>query len=181
MAALFMVGIFVALLLTDILVRKLQTQKQEAALQVPASEAALPYNLNYENVALPGGLFFHKGHTWAKLDTTGNVKIGLDDFAQKVIGKIDDIKLRKVGDTVYRGEKFFTINQGKRQAIFTSPVDGVIESSNQEIDTDPMTLKNDPYEKGWIYSVKPTNLTDNIKLLSVAEDAKNWLKNTEIN
>ncbi len=178
MAALFMVGIFVALLLTDIIVRKFQTQRQEAIVEIPAGkEDALPFNLSYENVAVPGGLFFHKGHTWAKLDAIGNVQVGVDDFAQKIIGKIDDIKLRKVGDTVFRGEKFFTIQQGKRQAIFTSPVDGVIDSYNKEISNDPMALKNDPYEKGWIYSVKPTNLNDNIKFLSVAEEAKNWLKN----
>ena len=60
MAALFMVGIFVALLLTDILVRKFQTQKQEAALEVTAAtKTALPFDLNYEHVSLPGGIFFH--------------------------------------------------------------------------------------------------------------------------
>ena len=178
MAALFLVGIFVALLLTDILVRKIQTNRQEATAEISAGEEnALPFNLNYENVALPGGLFFHKGHTWAKLEPSGNVQVGVDDFAQKIIGKIDNISLRKVGETVYRGEKFFTIKQGRRQAIFTSPVDGMIESSNEEIEGDPMMLKDDPYEKGWVYSVKPTNLNDNIKFLSVAEEAKIWLKN----
>ena len=79
MAALFMVGIFVALLLTDILVRKYQTTTQEAALTIPVGlEANLSFDLNYENVAMPGGIFFHGGHTWAKLDAIGNVQIGLN-------------------------------------------------------------------------------------------------------
>ena len=37
---------------------------------------------------LPGGLFVHGGHTWAKLDASGAVQVGLDDFAQKLIGRV---------------------------------------------------------------------------------------------
>jgi glycine cleavage system H lipoate-binding protein len=175
MAALFMVFLLLAFLVADIIYRKVQAQK--ATVQVPAVEKApIPYDLQLEKLALPGGLFFHRGHTWAKLDTSGNVKVGLDDFVQKIIGRIDGIKPKKVGDSISQGDKIFTIEQGKRKAEFNSPVDGVIYSINQEIVSNPKGIKENPYENGWIYSIKPTNLPTNIKSLSVAEDAMNWLK-----
>jgi glycine cleavage system H protein len=175
MAALFMVFLLVAFLVTDIIYRRLQAKKVTVA--SPAAERiTIPFDLQLEKLVLPGGLFFHQGHTWAKLDTSGAVKVGLDDFVQKIIGRIDGIKPRKIGDSIFQGEKLVTIQQGKRKAEFNSPVDGVIDSINEEIVNNPKVIKENPYEKGWIYSIKPTNLPTNIKSLSVAEDALAWLK-----
>jgi len=175
MAALFMVFLLVAFLVTDIIYRRVIAKK--VMVEAPAVERIpIPFDLQLEKLALPGGLFFHQGHTWAKLDTTGNVKVGLDDFVQKIIGRIDGIKPRKVGDSIFQGDKLFTIQQGKRKADFNSPVDGVIDSINEEIVTNPKAIKENPYEMGWIYSIKPTNLPTNIKSLSIAEDALAWLK-----
>ena len=175
MAALFMVFLLVAFLVTDIVYRRIRAKKATAT--APVSERIpIPFDLQLEKLALPGGLFFHQGHTWLKLDTSGSVKVGLDDFVQKVIGRIDKIKPRKIGDSIFQGEKLVTIQQGKRKAEFNSPVDGVIDSINEEIVSNPKGIKENPYEKGWIYSIKPTNLPTNIKSLSVAEDALAWLK-----
>lgn len=175
MAALFIVFLLVAFLVTDIIYRKIQAKK--ATVQVPVvAKAPIPFDLQPGKLALPGGLFFHRGHTWAKLDPSGNIKVGLDDFVQKIIGRIDAIKPRKVGDSISQGDKIFTIEQGKRTAEFNSPVDGVIDSINEEIVSNPGVIKENPYESGWIYSIKPTNLSTNIKSLTIAEDALTWLK-----
>jgi len=176
MAALFMVFLLVAFLVLDIVYRKFQAR--EVAVESPATEKApFRFDLPLEKLALPGGLFFYPGHTWAKLDAAGTVKVGLDDFVQKVIGRIDAIAPRKVGDTVFQGEKLITIQQGKRKADLNSPVDGVIDSINEAVINHPAAIKENPYEKGWIYTIKPTNLPGNIKSLSIADEALAWLKN----
>lgn len=175
MSAIFILLTFVLFIIANVIVRKIKTKK--ANKKSINSGTNIPFSLKVEDLVLPTGLFFHPGHTWAKIDVSGKIKVGLDDFAQKIFGKIDGIKLRKVGDTINRGERIFTVKQGKRQAAFNSPVDGIITSINEEVTNDPSVLKDNPYEKGWIYSIKPTNLATNIKSLSVAEDAMNWLKN----
>ena len=175
MAALFMVFLLVAFLVTDIIYRRVVSKRLTKT--APLTEKIpIPLDLQLEKLALPGGLFFHQGHTWAKLETSGNIKIGLDDFIQKIIGRIDSIKPKKVGDSIFQGDKIFTIKQGKRKAEFNSPVDGVIDSINEEIINNPKGIKENPYDMSWIYSIKPTNLPSNIKSLSVAEDALAWLK-----
>ncbi len=177
MAALFMVFTFVMFLIADIIVRKIQEKRAVATANVSAEkELNIPFGLKIEDLALPGGLFFHQGHTWARIDASGKIKVGLDDFAQNVLGRIDGVKLRKVGETVSRGEKIFSVKQGKRNADFNAPVDGMISSINEELVNNPTVLKDNPYEKGWIYSINPTNLANDIKSLSVSEEATNWLK-----
>jgi glycine cleavage system H protein len=177
MAALFMVALFLFFLATEIVVRKIQTRSELATASVPAFEPTIPFGIKVEELALPGGIFFHSGHTWAGIDSAGDIKVGIDDFAQNILGRIDGLKLRKVGDSINRGEKIFSVQQGGKKAEFNAPVDGVISSINEEVVSNPTLLKENPYEKGWIYSIKPTNLANNIKSLSIAEDAKNWLKN----
>lgn len=180
MAALLMVFTFVAFLMTDIVVRKVQKSRALASANlVNETGFAIPYGLKVEDLALPGGIFFHEGHTWAGIDAGGKIKVGLDDFIQKVLGRIDGIKASKVGAVIHKGEKIFSLVQGKRTADFHSPVDGVISSINEEVINNPAVLKENPYEKGWIYAIKPTNLAQDIKSLSIAEEAMNWIK-TEV-
>ena len=178
MAALMMVLTFVAFLMTDIIVRRVQTKRAVATANlVTETGFTIPFGLKVEDLALPGGLFFHQGHTWAGLDASGKIKVGLDDFVQKILGRIDGIKPIKIGAHINRGEKIFSLVQGKRKADFHSPVDGVISSINEEVISNPAVLKENPYEKGWIYAIKPTNLAHDIKSLSIAEEARSWLKN----
>ncbi|MDW7678925.1 MAG: hypothetical protein SCK70_00045 [bacterium] len=178
MAALLMVFTFVAFLMTDIIVRKFQRSRAIATANLEADTGfAIPYGLKVEDLAVPGGVFFHDGHTWAGLDTDGKIKVGFDDFIQKILGRIDGIKPYKVGATVNRGEKIFSLVQGNRKADFYSPIDGVISSINEEVINNPSLLKENPYEKGWIYSIKPTNLAQDVKSLSIADEARNWIKN----
>ncbi len=177
MAALFMVFLFLAFLVTDLIIRKIQSGEKPALSTVGAvHQPAVPIEINPNEIALPAGLFFHRGHTWAKLDISGKVFIGIDDFLQKIIGRIDKVKTPKVGEIVARDEKLFAVQQGERSVSFVSPVDGVIESINEEALKNIETLKKEPYEKGWLLSIKPTNLTENIKTLLIAEDARNWVK-----
>jgi glycine cleavage system H lipoate-binding protein len=178
MAALFMVFLFLLFLVTDIVVRRLQTATEvSASLATQASGSVIPISIGVEDLNLPEGVFFHPGHTWAHLGVSGQMKVGLDDFSQKILGRIDAIKSKKIGDRVRQGDSIVTIKQGKRQAEFRSPVDGVIDSVNEELLSKPESMRKNPYEAGWIYSIKPTNITENIKSLRIADDAASWIKN----
>jgi glycine cleavage system H protein len=177
MSAILLVVTFALFLFVDVIVRKVQAKQATAAAAKSAtSESPVPFGLSAEELALPGGLFFHKGHTWAGIDASGKVKVGLDDFSQKIFGRIDSVSVKKSGESIARGENVFTVKQKEKQAVFNSPVDGIIDSVNEEVVKNPKVLKDNPYETGWIYSIKPTNLAHDIKTLSVAEEAMTWLK-----
>jgi glycine cleavage system H protein len=171
MVAIFVVLTIVAFLTTDLIYQRVQRHKAAA---VAPQTANRPKVFSPESIALPGGLFFHPGHTWASIMRTGLVKIGLDDMMQKLVGPIDGIQLKRVGDKIKQGEPVIAIRQGNRTMALVAPVDGVVSALNNEVVKDTSLLKQDPYTRGWLYQVKPTNLTKNITVLKIAESAKAW-------
>lgn len=125
---------------------------------------------------IPMGVFFHKGHTWANLLFSGHVKVGMDDFARRIIGKVEAIYLPDIGQQVRQGEKLFTVRQSKKEAVFRSPIDGTIIDSNKKLTVHPDILKSDPYLEGWVCVLKPSNFCENLKNLKIAKDAAAWFK-----
>jgi len=149
--------------------------KEKAGEAVPAMRAALvPVAL--PEFRLPGGLFYHGGHTWAHLTPSGEAQIGLDDFAQGIIGRIDRIELPRPGTLLRQGEKAFTVVQGSKKIDFVSPVDGIVSAAHDDVNADTGRIKKDPYHSSWLLAAMPTNLTHNIKKLKIAGVAAAWLE-----
>jgi len=131
----------------------------------------------YEPYRIPGGLFFHSGHTWAHLEFSGPAKIGMDNFANRTLGRIDGIEVHQAeGAPVKQGEKLFSVTQGAKKIDFVSPLDGVLQSVNERIKTAPGDVKKDPYAQGWILAVQPTNFNQNVKRLKFGNEAFDWMK-----
>ena len=124
---------------------------------------------------LPGGLFVHSGHTWAKLDSTGAVQVGLDGFAQGILGRVDRFELPPDGATLRQGDPAFAVLQGGKRIEFVSPVDGVVCAVNERINVDPAAARKEPYEKGWAFMIRPSNLSQNLKKLRIGAEAAAWL------
>ena len=124
---------------------------------------------------LPGGLFVHGGHTWAKLDSSGAVQVGLDGFARGILGRVDRFELPPDGATLRQGEPAFAALQSGKRIEFVSPVDGVVCAVNERINVDPAARK-EPYEKGWAFMIRPSNLSQNLKKLRIGAEAAAWLE-----
>ena len=121
------------------------------------------------------GLFLHKGHTWAKLDPSGAVRVGLDAFARGILGKVDRFELPAEGTTLRQGEPAFAAIQAGKKIEFVSPVDGVVCAVNLPINDDLQAAKKEPYGKGWTFAVRPSDFTRNLKKLRLGAEASEWL------
>lgn len=126
--------------------------------------------------ALPGGLFFDRGHTWARLRPSGEVRVGIDDFSQALIGRIDTIEVPAVGGEVKRGATAIKLKQGGRSVAFVSPVDGIVTAVNESVLRHAEAIKQTPYQQNWLITVKPVGLSGGLKHLLIAEDAVQWLR-----
>ncbi len=156
----------------DLALRR-REQAAAAARVIRAPAALLPSLAAQE---LPGGLFVHSGHTWAKLDSSGAVQVGLDGFAQGILGRVDRFELPPDGATVRQGEPAFAALQSGKRIAFVSPVDGVVCAVNERINADPAGARKEPYGKGWAFSIRPSNLSRNLKKLRIGADASAWLE-----
>lgn len=176
MVAVFVVATFILFILVDGALQWNKARRKELQ-AVPAKSAGWTLALGAEAVQAPAGLFLDTGHTWLALDASGRSRVGMDAFVPRIIGQIDKVELPEPGKTIARGEKLFSIRQGEREAAFVAPVDGVVSAVNESVGRDPQLVKADPYQRGWICVLNPTNLAKDLKKLMVAEETKGWLQN----
>lgn len=178
MVAILVVCTIILFIATDLVVQWVRVRRAGPATQpvgAGVTDLLVP-SLQPERFTLPGGVFFHRGHTWVNLLFSGQVKVGVDDFVQRLLGRVDAITLPPVGVEVKQGQPFVAIRQGGRTAMLTAPVDGVVCAVNGELAKAPGLLKRDPYTRGWLVALRPTNLTANLSRLTVGESALLWLK-----
>ena len=127
-----------------------------------------------QEFGLPGGVFISSGHVWASVTVPGTVRLGMDDFARKMIGRINGIELPGKGGTIAKGETLFTVQQGSRKAAFQAPISGIVQDVNTELPHHPEWLERNPYEKGWVCSIKPEHLSNELEQFKIGDKAAAW-------
>ncbi|MGE5805407.1 MAG: response regulator [Ignavibacteria bacterium] len=120
---------------------------------------------------IPGGVFISPGHCWISMEQDGNVKIGIDDFAKKLIGKIDAIEFPNLGMNIKNGQPLFTVKQGRKTITFNSPVSGKIIRINKLLENNPESLNLTPYDANWICAVDTEDLDSELKNLKIGKTA----------
>ena len=121
--------------------------------------------------AIPGGVFISEGHCWAAMFEDGSVRVGLDDFARKLIGRIDAIEFPNLGMTVKRGQPLFTITRAKRRVTFLAPVGGKVIDTNPGLGKHPEALETTPYAENWICLIDADKLDTEIPSLKIGNSA----------
>lgn len=107
---------------------------------------------------IPGGVLVSNGHCWAGLAEDGTAKIGIDDFAKKLLGHIDTIDFPEVGTQVRAGQRLFSIEQKGRRADFNAPLSGKVVAINTGLRADCDRLDESPYGNNWICAIEGDTL-----------------------
>lgn len=126
--------------------------------------------------AIPGGVFISKGHVWTSVEQPGNVKVGIDDFAKKIIGRIDGIEYPNLGMEVYAGQSLFSIKQGNRKYNFYSPVSGKVIKTNKSLIENLELLDLTTYSKHWICELDSEKLDSELKELKIGRAAVSFFQ-----
>lgn len=121
--------------------------------------------------AIPGGVFISKDHCWVSIDEDGYTKIGIDDFAKKLIGKIDNIEFPNLGMHVIVDQPLFSIKQNRRYITFNAPISGNVIDVNNELLDNLENLELSPYEFNWICKLDAENLDLELKNLYIGKAA----------
>jgi glycine cleavage system H protein len=164
--------IFVAVLLAAVFLDFLIIRPWEARhLPKPATNA--DDGLEF---AVPRAVFFHPGHTWARVDNDGRVAVGVDDLARTVIGDLSTVELPAVGERVTAGRPAVVIHQGERRLRLAAPLSGTVVETNDELGRDPNRLRWRPYKEGWMYRLEPEEgFARELGSLAIGRDAAAWM------
>lgn len=121
--------------------------------------------------AIPGGVFISEGHCWVSMEQDGNAKVGIDDFAKKLIGKIDAIEYPNLGMIVKYSQPLFTVKQGNKTITFNSPVSGKVIKINKPLQYDVELLNVTPYDSNWVCEIDAEDIDTELKNLKIGKAA----------
>ncbi|UCD85624.1 MAG: glycine cleavage system protein GcvH [Deltaproteobacteria bacterium] len=113
-------------------------------------------------------LKFNEDHIWVKVSAKKG-KIGISDYAQSELGEILFIDLPIVGDTIEKDEPFGEVESSKTVSEIIAPVSGTIIGVNEELETNPSIVNDDPYGEGWLIEVELTKPGELDSLLDLGE------------
>jgi len=131
-------------------------------------------------VNIPAGIFVSPSHAWVGVHMNGLVRLGIDDFTQKTIGRIDSLELPASGAKIRKGETLFALRHGDHRLAVPSPVSGRVRGINQELRERPELIRLKPYQLGWVCTMDPESLTGDLREMKIGADAVAWYRE-EIN
>lgn len=121
------------------------------------------------------GLYYHKEHFWAKIED-GLVRFGATDYGQKALREVVFVELPEVGDEVEQNEAYGTVESVKAVVDLIAPLSGTIKEVNEELLDTPDLINQDPYGKGWLMLVTPSDLEGELKNIMAYNAALDWYK-----
>lgn len=103
---------------------------------------------------VPDNLRYTKEHEWVSESGAMRYRVGITDYAQSALGDIVYIQLPKVGDIHNQGKVCGEVESTKSVSEIYAPLSGTVCAVNNDLDTAPESLNQDPYGAGWIYEVE---------------------------
>lgn len=125
---------------------------------------------------VPEGVYYHPGHTWAVPEGNGVFRVGLDDFAMKLVGPPDALRLPEVGSQLEPGERGWSVERDGKTVALLAPVRGRVTEVNHEALRNPALLVDDPYGRGWLMKVRSPRPESTIKNLLPWRAATAWME-----
>ncbi len=123
---------------------------------------------------VPENLRYHPGHTWALSESPSLVRVGMDDFASKLAGKIERITLPQRGQWIRQGQKIWTMSRDGSSVDMVSPIEGSVADINEAAVRDPGLTRKDPYGEGWLLTVQSPDAKTNFRNLLGGALARWW-------
>ena len=175
MTVLLVLFFFAAFLLIDYF-RSRHAIVQPALQVAPAKYAEVPrlQPALVGGFAVPENLRYHPGHTWALSESPNLVRVGMDDFAAKLAGKVDSINLPQRGQWIRQGQKMCTLYRDDVSVDMVSPIEGSVSDINQALMKDPKLALRDPYGEGWLVTVQAPDAKTSFKNLFGGPLARWW-------
>jgi glycine cleavage system H protein len=115
--------------------------------------APAPVDGYLDGFKVPDYLSYHSGHTWVMQERKNLVRVGADEFAAALLGRIEKVELPKPGTWIRQGQKVLSFFRDGVKTEMVSPTEGEVMEVNAELLHNPAVLRADPFGKGWLLAV----------------------------
>ena len=97
-------------------------------------------------------------HEWARVEADGTVTVGITDLAQEALGDVVFVELPEVGSEVIANQEAGVVESVKAASDIYSPISGEVIAINERLEEAPETVNASPYDDGWFFKVRPSEL-----------------------
>jgi glycine cleavage system H protein len=119
-------------------------------------------------------LQYSEDHIWVRYEENHTVTLGITDFAQLQLGKLNYVELPNEGDEIITRECFACVECSRLFNDLYAPVSGQVISVNREVIDDPSLINYSPYNQGWVIRAKLFSL-DDLGMLMSADDYEKYI------
>lgn len=166
-------AVFVAI---DYFFRKRVVARRAAEAEAKPLPAAVPGAALVGGFEVRSNLRYHPGHAWALGESPNLVRVGLDDFAARLLGTVETISLPRRGQWIRQGQPLIAVTKGGSVAHLVSPIEGEVSDLNQALSADPSLAARDPYGEGWLITVRAPDAPTNFRNLLRGSLARKWME-----
>ena len=100
-------------------------------------------------------------HEWIAVDGD-TARVGITTYATEALGDVVYLDLPEVGTTVTAGQTCGEIESTKSVSDLIAPADGEVLSVNEAAVDAPESVNADPYEEGWLYTIRVAELPEGL-------------------
>ncbi len=175
MVALFVLLTFVLIISINLIVTKVREKRISVFEETPV-EPASGAVFTKESIYVPQGLYYSKGHTWLNFEEDGKLKLGIDDFINKVLKPRKIIFLRNEGEKVKKGDPILEVLTNSSRVKIYSPINGIVHLTNQKIIENPDLIRENPYRENWFFEIEPEDFKTNLESFKIGKEVVNWMK-----
>lgn len=125
---------------------------------------------------LAEAMHYHRSHTWVRVEREGDVRVGLDDLGQLILGTVLDVSMPGPNQSIYEGAPACELRLEQGRIDIPTPVSGRVVAINTKLQNRPQLVNESPYRAGWLYTVRPPNLPAELQNLLYGKEARRWFE-----
>tara|TARA_B100001094_G_C18170722_1_gene794954 strand:+ start:2055 stop:2432 length:378 start_codon:yes stop_codon:yes gene_type:complete len=119
-------------------------------------------------MSVPNHLLYTKDHEWVEFKEEYAL-VGITDYAQSQLGDVIFVEFPEIGEDLISGSSFGEVEAVKTVSDLFAPISGKVLSINEEIEDTPDLVNSDPYKKGWLVKISPSNYEEKDGLMNFEE------------
>jgi glycine cleavage system H protein len=107
-------------------------------------------------------------HEWARWEGD-EVVCGITEHAQETLSDVVYVELPMVGDVFDAADPFGIVESVKAASDLYAPIGGEVTAVNEELESAPELVNQDPYGDGWMIRLDPSDPDEFADLMNADE------------
>jgi glycine cleavage system H protein len=108
---------------------------------------------------IPSGLKYTKTHEWVRQEAEDNLVVGITEHAQEQLGDFVYVESPEMGATLSAGGECMVVESVKAASDVYAPIGGEVIEVNTRLTEQPELINQQPYGDGWLFRLRPDNIT----------------------